>query len=147
MFVAIAEDILQQLKVNAKPTMPLTYRQPIYGSVLDNGSVIQVISLNEQARPPRHAPHLRQIGHFLYLTPGRDDLSVYLPKEAKAGQICLCFTELIEPHVFVLGWTGERWETLDYDIIRLEADLHGRLESLFDTRYLFDKSVTLIGRG
>jgi hypothetical protein len=90
---------------------------------------------------------LRQIGHFLYLTPGRDDLSAYLPKEAKAGQICLCFTELIEPHVFVLGWTGERWETLDYDIIRLEADLYGRLGSLFDTRYLFDKLVALIGWG
>lgn len=137
MFVAIAEDILQQLKINAKRTMPLTYRQPIYGRVLDNGSVIQILSLNDQALP--------QVGHFLYLTPGGDDLSAYLPKEAKVGQICLCFTELIEPHVFVLGWTGERWETLDYDIIRLEADLHGRLESLFDTRYLFDKPVTLIG--
>lgn len=145
MFVAIAEDILQQLKINAKRTMPLTYRQPIYGRVLDSGSVIQVLSLNEQALPPYQ--DLRQIGHFLYLTPGRDDLSAYLPKEAKAGQICLCFTELIEPHVFVLGWTDERWETLDYDIIRLEADLYGRLESLFDTRYLFDKPVTLIGWG
>lgn len=146
-FVAIAEDILQQLKVNAKQTMPLTYRQPIYGSVLDNGSVIQVISLSEQALPSRYAPRLRQIGHFLYLTPGRDNLSAYLPKEAKAGQICLCFTELIEPHVFVLGWTGERWETLDYDIIPLEADLRSRLERLFDIRYLFDKPLNLIGWG
>lgn len=138
-FVAIAEDILQQLKINAKRTMPLTYRQPIYGRVLDNGSVIQVLNLNEQALP--------QVGHFLYLTPGRDDLSAYLPKEAKAGQICLCFTELIEPHVFVLGWTGERWETLDYDIMHLEADLQGRLESLFDTRYRFDKPTTLVSWG
>lgn len=136
-FVAIAEDILQQLKFNAKRTMPLTYRQPIYGRILDNGSVIQILSLNDQALP--------QVGHFLYLTSGRDDLSAYLPKEAKAGQIYLCFTELIEPHVFVLGWTGERWETLDYDIMHLEADLHGHLESLFDTRYRFDKPVTLIG--
>jgi hypothetical protein len=138
-FVAIAEDILQQLKVNAKRTMPLTYRQPIYGRVLDNGSVVQVLSLDEQTLP--------QVGHFLYLTPGRDDLSAYLPKEAKTGQICLCFTELIEPQVFVLGWTDERWETLDYNIMRLEGDLQSHLDSLFDTRHLFNKPVIIVGWG
>lgn len=113
MRVTILDDILQKLKVNLKWIIPLPYRLPIFGRVFENGAVVQVLSLEEQGLP--------QVGHFLYLA-HKANLFGYLPKDTSPGQICVCFSDLITPQFFVLGWAGTKWEWTDYDLIQPEAD-------------------------
>ena len=113
MHVAVLEEVLQQLKANMKWMAPLPFRLPAYGRVLDAGLTIQLLSLEEQG--------MSQVGHFLCLA-REANLSLYLPKDAAVGQICLCYTELISPRFFVLGWTGAGWEWLDYELLQPVAD-------------------------
>ncbi|MCB0209626.1 MAG: ThiF family adenylyltransferase [Anaerolineae bacterium] len=136
MFVTLKEEIVQELQALAADGPVSNIKQPLYGRRLDNNSVIQVLSL--------HPEGLMPVGYALHT---QEPSLAGLASPVNDGQICLCLDNAKAPSFSCFIYDNARWQPVDYEIVRIQANFYQRLQGLFDTGYLFDKKVTIIGLG
>lgn len=137
MFVAIYEEVLTQIRARAGAGS-LTTGGALAGHVLDDGDVVQVTGIADMS-------DAQTVGWWGWLDSDTEPSLSLLTRDVP-GVVGVCVARDTDTL-----WVGEKtpqgWEPAVYDIIRLHADFTSRLDGLFDTAYLANKTVAVIGLG
>ncbi len=136
MFVTIHKKTLEQIRAWALGTEKLV-GGALVGRVLDDGDVVQVAGLADDP--------LERVGLWGRTIDPAPPPTIFSERTRPGEVVVLAVDESLPFWVGVR--TGEGWQPVDYDVIRLHADFASRLDGLFDTQYLADKTVTVIGLG
>lgn len=135
MFVTIYEEVMQDIKAQHQHK-PQEIGGVLTGRSLDQGDVVQVTSVAEAG--------CERVGIWGHCADPEHLSSTFIEGTSPGETVIL----LDKCNNF---WVGERQSReivpVEYDIIRLHADFACRLDGLFDTTYLANKTVTIIGLG
>ena len=134
MFITIPEEILNRITQQAGDGPAAG---TLVGRVLDDGDVIQITGTSE-----KDGERVGIWGSDIEPDAIPDNVS----NRVKPGDVAIVVSSnASEPWVAIRTEMG--WQPVEHDVIRLHADFASRLDGLFDTRYLAQKTVTVIGLG
>lgn len=136
MFVTIPEETAKHIRAWA-PGAGEFVGGALAGRVVDEGDVVQIAGLADD-------PHMR-VGLW-GCTPYPDRPPGAFLERTRPGEVVV-LTAGESPPLWVGIRLDEGWQQVNYGVIRLHADFTSRLDGLFDSRYLADKTVTVIGLG
>jgi molybdopterin/thiamine biosynthesis adenylyltransferase len=136
LFVTIPEEITRRISAWAKDAHG-GIGGSLFGRVLDDGDVIQIAAVEEDGG--------ERVGLWGALGETDDAAEIFLDR-MEAGDVVVAASKGASA-LWVACRTAGGLEPVEYDVIHLHADFASRLDGLFDTRYLAEKTATVIGLG
>lgn len=137
MYVVIYEEVLATIRERAGNGSGCGGQ--LLGSVLDNGEVVQITGIVETARQGDI------VGRWELFEPSCENPQDFLSPLVPKGLMVELSADL--QYIKVGVYDDGTYTAADYDVVRLHADFASRLDGLFDTAYLADRVVTVIGLG
>jgi molybdopterin/thiamine biosynthesis adenylyltransferase len=136
MFVTIYEEALECIHAQVKE-LGQGASGYLDGRVIDDGGVIQITRVSEDARD--------SVGLWGCGIQEGEPTSFFFERTQPGDAVVLVGEDASS--IWVGVRTANGWVPAPYDIVRLHADFASRLDGLFDTAYLADKTVTIVGLG
>ncbi len=137
MYITIPENLIASM-IQAAQNIPVnSLGGALFGRVLDAGDVAQILAMGDFNTAG-------SIGVWGYV----EDIA-RIPDLFSARLFPDCVVAVVQPQNQVSFWVYDVGTLFPvrHEVVRLYADFYSRLAGLFDTTYLSDKTVTVIGLG
>jgi molybdopterin/thiamine biosynthesis adenylyltransferase len=136
MYIAIQDRLLSLMKSASESMTINSTGGALLGRVLDGGDVAQITALGDLPA--------QGIGTWVYAT-DPSQIRPLVADRAWEGQIFAILT----PEGVLSFFVGdsETLQSVEHEVVRLYANFYSRLTGLFDTNYLMNKTVTVVGLG
>lgn len=136
MFVTIADEVLNHVLSQGQHSSS-DIQGYLFGRVLDGGDVVQITHVGDL--------YSKQEPVGLWGAAGDPD-RLQIPSKGSRDRILL----LVLPELQAIQCYTESpmgWQAVEFDVLQVYEGVFRRLQGLFDTRYLVDKTVAVIGLG
>lgn len=135
MFITIPDEVLHHILSQGQLTRS-DIQGCLFGRVLDGGDVVQITHVGD-------ADSKQEPVGFWGAAIDPDRLQV--PSTGIRNRILLVLLDLQTIKCYAESPAG--WQPVQFDVLRVHNDIYRRLQGLFDTGYLVDKTVSIIGLG